>query len=804
MNWISAAGGPFRVAEAFYSVAKGVQRKLETVMLGWRRFLVLGLAVVGIGGAVICGAARAGIVTQADYGVVHRPGLTAAERRAITITSVTAASDPSLGLIVTVTFKGDIERYLGQGDLRNGLLALVLEPGAVMQSPAGLVEQGGGFTPAAFPMLFRNGKRETVGRGTVDLFGAEHVLRTFTGGEYGAIRDGDEVVFRITGPVLADVGGIEVKVFVKSPLRSSRGALVLTASGWSAVLNESSAAVAALRLGPSLLSSTQLAAVGSGVSSVLSAGVQPELRSEQKVRSRLKTALDDYETVKTLARGRRGLPLVTTGSLISDLGNAGARVGRLETEVAALGGLSGEIVALSTPGVQVVQTDPAVSQELSAQPGRAISTLQPQGLPVIDVNPKVHYQQFTGIGASMTDSSAWLIYDQLAANDRLRLMQDLFGASGIRLNFLRVPIAASDYTVSADPYSYDDMPAGQTDPSLSHFSIAHDLPYIIPALQQALQVNPGLQILANPWSPPGWMKANDALDNINDQGTLLPSAYGPFAEYFVKFIQAYESNGVPIDAITPENEPGVGTSYPGLTLPEPDEATFISQYLQPALAQAGLHPKIYGSDLSWDQLTYADSLLSGPAAGELSGIAWHCYFGSPTVMSQLQKSAPGLEQIADECSPEIRGFGAPEYLISTLHNWASVVSGWNVALDPQGGPHGTAYGCPGCAGVVTIDEQSHTAGFSSEYYQLGQVSAFVQPGAVRIDSPNFVTYGLDGSDIETVSSGLDDVAFQNPDGSLVLITYNNSSAPITFAVTSNGRYFTYTLPATAMTTFVWG
>ncbi|MBV9334919.1 MAG: hypothetical protein JO243_03420 [Solirubrobacterales bacterium] len=366
-------------------------------------------------------------------------------------------------------------------------------------------------------------------------------------------------------------------------------------------------------------------------------------------------------------------------------------------------------------------------------------------------------------------------------------------------------MAASDYTVSPDPYSYDELPAGETDPSLSHFSIAHDLPYIIPALQQALQVNPRLHILASPWSPPAWMKANDGLNNLNGQGTLVPSAYGPLAEYFVKFIQAYQSDGIPIEAITPENEPGMWTGgYPGLTLPESDEANFIAQYLQPALAKAGLHPNTYGNDLNWDQLPYADSLVSGPAASDLNGIAWHCYFGSPTVMSQLQQSARALDQIADECSPEIRSFGTPEYLISASRNWASAVAVWNLALDPQGGPHGTAYGCPGCTGIVTVNEQSHTVTFSSKYYQLGQISAFVQPGATRIETPNFVTYGLDSSGIETVSAGLDDVAFQNPDGSLVLIAYNNSSAPISFAVNANARYFTYTLPATAMTTFVWG
>ena len=765
----------------------------------------MGLVIVGIGGAPICAPARAGIVTQADHAIVHGPGLTAAERRALTITSLTAALDPSLGLIVTVTFRGDIERYLGRGDLKNGLVALVLERKSGMPAPGGLVEQGGGFTPAEFSMLVGHGRRQTVRRGTVDLFGAEYVLPTFKGGRQEAIRDRDEVVFQITGPVLAGVRGIRVKVFADGPLRSTKTAPALTVSGWQMVLSERPTAGAALSLDPSLLSGPQLAAVGSRVSSVLSGGVQPELSLEVRARSQLTTALDHYATVEWLARGRRDLPSVTAASLVSELGGVTARIGRLRHEVAALQRLSGEIAALSAPGVQVVQTDRRLSQELSPQPGRAISTLWPAGLPMIDVNPGVRYQRFAGIGAAMTDSSAWLIYDELAVGDRLALMQDLFGSSGIRLSFLRVPMAASDFTVSPGPYSYDDMPTGQTDPSLSQFSIAHDLAYIIPVMRQALEINPGLEVMGAPWSPPGWMKADDAMDNPNhEDGALLPSAYGSLAQYFVRFIQAYESNGVPVDAISPQNEPDVETVYPSVPLPASEEATFISQYLQPALAGAGLHPKIYGNDQSWDQLTYAESLSSGPAAGDLTGIAWHCYLGPPTVMSQLQISAPGLDQIADECSPEIRKLGAPEYLISALRNWASVVAVWNLALDRQGGPHGTAYGCPRCAGVVTIDEGSHTVSLRSEYYQLGQVSAFVQPGATRIYSPSFVTYGVNSSDREAVSPGLDDVAFQNPDGSLVLITHNNSSAPITFAVDSNGRYFTYTLPAGAMTTFAWG
>jgi len=781
--------------------------------------LILGVIVAAIGGAVVCAPAQAGIVAQAtsQSPLVKRSGLTATEREAITIRSVTAASDPSLGLIVTVGFAGNVERYLGQGALKNALLALVLEPGVAGQTPSGVVDEGGGFTPAPFSMLVRHGRRETVKRAAVDLFSPEHVLRTFKGGQYGVIRDGDEVMFRIAGPILANIAGIKVKAFVKSPLRASKTAPTLTSAGWRTIVNTRPASVSSLNLSLSLLSSAQLASVGSGVSGLLSRGVQPELRSEQKVHTQLKTALNDYATVESLARAHRGLPLLSTGTLVSELGNAGARVSRLHNEVGALNGLNGNIATLSTAGVQVVQTDTGFSQELSTQPGRAISTLVPQGLPVINVNPQVRYQQFTGVGAALTDSSAWLIYDELSPTSRLALLQALFGAPGsanalglpaIHLNFLRVGIGAPGAMTVSAPYSYDDNPPGGSDPMLSSFSIAHDLSYIIPTLQQALSINPGMEIFANPWSPPAWMKTENTLDNPDGQNTLQPQEYGTFANYIVKFIQDYEAEGVPITAIAPQNEPSSGqggvTNYPGMELTAPEEAQFIAQNLVPALRGAGLSPKIYGNDLSWSSAAYASTLASSPAAADLAGISWHCYFGSPTVMAQQHAATPGLDQLIDECSPEIRGFGTPEFLISSLRNWASAVSVWSVALDPNGGPIQAGNSCPGCMGPVTINEATQGITLRPEYYQLGQVSDFVQPGATRIDSPSTVTYGLNSSGIETVSPGLDDVAFQNPDGSYVLVVYNNNSAaPITFAVDEGGRYFTYSLPNNAMTTFVW-
>jgi glucosylceramidase len=456
--------------------------------------------------------------------------------------------------------------------------------------------------------------------------------------------------------------------------------------------------------------------------------------------------------------------------------------------------------------VEVVQTDGALGERMARLPDLTWTSGASSGGVVVDVDDHRYYQQLTGIGAALTDSAAWLI-SKLAPAQRLQLLQELFGTwGGIHLNFLRVPMAASDFTVSPQPYSYDDLPPGDTDPDLAHFSIAHDLAYILPTLRAVLGVDPGVEILANPWTPPAWLKTNDSLANPGGGGELRAEDYAVWAQYFVKFIRAYAAAGVPIDALTPQNEPGtpgMGTPYPGLTMSADQEGQFIHFDLAPALRAAGLTTRIYGSDLSWVSSPFADALASGPAAGDLAGIAWHCYFGSPTAMTQLAEAEPRLDQIVDECSPEIRPFGTPELLISSLRNGASVVALWNVALDPQGGPKQAANGCPGCRGVARINEQTGAVSFGSEYDQLGQVSRFVEPGARRIDSNNFVTYGVDGSGFESVSGGLDDVAFVNPDGSKVLIANNTSSSAIAFAVDWRDRSFSYTVPAGAMVTFRW-
>ena len=475
----------------------------------------------------------------------------------------------------------------------------------------------------------------------------------------------------------------------------------------------------------------------------------------------------------------------------------------------SLGAANARASAADPYDTEVVLTSANLAQRLTRLPDVEFGSPTVSGEPVINVNAGVRYQQVNGFGAAMTDTSAWLIERRTSAAGRQALMDELFGAAGtgIHLSFVRIPMGASDFTHDGRPYTYDDMPPGASDPSLSHFSIAHDRAYILPALGQVLAEDPQTEFLASPWSPPAWMKANHSLGNADNTGTLLPSAYRPWARYFVSFLKAYAAAGIPIAAITPQNEPGTATLYPGLNLPADTEAGWIAHDLAPALAAAGLHPKLYAGDLGWgpNHEGYMRTDIFGPAGRALSGISWHCYFGAPGVMSTLRQAAPSLDEIVDECSPGlITPTPTSEIVIASLRNWASTVALWNLALDPHGGPVQVPnHGCPGCVGLARIDEGSGAVSLTRSYYQLGQASAFIAPGAQRIAATHFVSYVYPRSGVNVVTPGLDDVAVRNPDGSIVLVAYDNAPFTVHFAVRWRGRALTSALAPGATATFVW-
>ena len=471
------------------------------------------------------------------------------------------------------------------------------------------------------------------------------------------------------------------------------------------------------------------------------------------------------------------------------LGGCGAGGGSMATPtpVTSTGSAAG-------PSVSVVETTGDQALLLQAQPNVTFGALASSPF-TITVNDATKYQQMDGYGGSITDSSAWLIANKLTSSQQATLMTDLFDpVNGIGLTWLRQPMGATDFALSN--YTYDDMPSGQTDPTLANFSIAHDTAYIIPVIKQAMARNSNIKVHAVPWSPPAWMKDSTSLDG----GTFNTAYFGALGNYFVKFIQEYQQNGVNIYAISPQNEPlNSTTSYPSESLPAADEANFIGNFLAPALTAASLTPKIIAYDHNWDQYTYPETVLGDAVAGPVTaGSAFHCYGGTETNQTVLHNAYPTKDIWFTECSGTSGSnwsndlvWNSQHLTIGAVRNWAKSVSLWNIALDQNSGP--TNNGCPNCRGIVTIDDSAtpSTVTYNVEYYALGQASKFVQPGAFRIDSNDFE------------SSNLYAVSFLNPDNTHILLVCNSASSSTTFEVAWNNQGFAYTLPAHSVATFKW-
>ncbi|HTU74995.1 MAG TPA: glycoside hydrolase family 30 beta sandwich domain-containing protein [Trebonia sp.] len=471
----------------------------------------------------------------------------------------------------------------------------------------------------------------------------------------------------------------------------------------------------------------------------------------------------------------------------------------------------------SRTAVQVWTTTTSSADTLALQLAREPDVTfgpQPSQSPQITVDPHATFQTIEGFGGAMTDTTAYLIDH---SPERAQIMTDLFGRSGANFGFVRLPMGASDLSLSN--YSYDDMPPGQADPTLAHFSVSHDTAYIIPVLRDALSLDPGIKIDATPWSAPAWMKNGDTfVGDCSGTGNYLNPAYYPaYAKYFAKFVSAYSgSYGIPIYMVSMQNEPqncsaGYATMNLDATGPNPSEAAF-APYLRSALDSAGHSDvKILGYDHNWygpdgNPTTYPQDLMAA-AGTDVNAIGYHCYstpggVNDPfDVQGTFHDAYPGTPVYFTECAggswaPDAAGnldWEALNNIIGPMSNWAVASDYWTMATDPNSGPNvATASGgCGTCRGMVTIDNSNGTFTLNEDYYVWAQFSKFVQPGAVRIGSSNLE------------SSGLPDIAFRNPDGSIALVVLNDNPSAQTFGVNSGGQGFSYPLPANSIVTFTW-
>ncbi|WP_035561894.1 glycoside hydrolase family 30 protein [Hymenobacter sp. IS2118] len=434
-------------------------------------------------------------------------------------------------------------------------------------------------------------------------------------------------------------------------------------------------------------------------------------------------------------------------------------------------------------------TTPDQKSLFQRQPGTLAFGATAGAGPVIEVDEQQLFQPIDGFGYCLTGGSAMLLH-RMGAPERTALLRELFGTAGndIGVSYLRLSIGASD--LDERVFSYDDLLAGETDPTLAKFSLAPDREHLLPVLKEILAVNPNIKILGSPWSPPVWMKDNGA----SKGGSLKPEFYDAYARYFVHYIQEMKAEGVRIDAITIQNEPLHPGNNPSLLMQAGQQAGFIKQSLGPTFRKAGLDTKIIAYDHNADRPDYPITVLNDQEARQyVDGSAFHLYAGPIEALSQVHDAHPDKSIYFTE-----QWIGAPgkfagdlawhtkNLVIGATRNWSRTVLEWNLAADPQQNPH-TPGGCTECLGAVTLAGNAVTR--NPAYYIIAHASKFVRPGSVRLAS--------------NAPATLPNVAFRAPDGSRVLIVINEGTADQSFAIRHLGRQLRATLPAGAVGTYVW-
>jgi glucosylceramidase len=409
--------------------------------------------------------------------------------------------------------------------------------------------------------------------------------------------------------------------------------------------------------------------------------------------------------------------------------------------------------------------------------------------PNIDVDSTVSFQSVDGFGYTLTGSSAYLI-NQMDVTSKASLLNELFGSANnsIGISYLRISIGASD--LSPEVFSYDDMPTGQTDPTLANFTLSKDTVDLIPILKQILTINPNIKIMGSPWSPPVWMK-----DNGNSiGGGLLPQYYAAYANYFVKYVQAMKAKGITIDAVTIQNEPQHGGNNPSMVMSATQQADFIKNNLGPAFQAATITTKIIVWDHNCDNPGYPITVLNDAGARPyINGSAFHLYGGDISALSTVQNAYPDKALYFTEQWTSSTGsfdgdlkWHVKNVIIGSVRNWSRVALEWNLANNSAYGLH-TPGGCTQCKGALTITGSTFTRNVS--YYIVAHASKFVPAGSVRINS------GL--------ATNLPNAAFKRADGKKVLIIVNEGTSATGFNIVYKGKLAFTSLTAGAVGTYIW-
>jgi len=404
----------------------------------------------------------------------------------------------------------------------------------------------------------------------------------------------------------------------------------------------------------------------------------------------------------------------------------------------------------------------------------------------VTLDPAKRFQDVLGFGAAFTDAACYT-FNRLEAAARESLFHELFHPAEMGLNLCRTCIGASDY--STEVFSYDE---GEPDPEMKRFSIAHDQAYVLPMLREARKVNPELFLFSSPWSPPGWMKAGGSMLG----GSMRQPNYAAYAQYFLKFLQSYAAEGVPVQAVTVQNEVDTDQDarMPACMWPQEYEIAFVKNHLGPVLQKSGMATQIWILDHNYNLWGRAVDELEDPDLRKFcNSVAFHGYVGAPEMMSRVREAFPQVQLYWTEGGPD---YTAPDYAsdwvqwgrtyTQVLRNWCRGITGWNLALDEKGRPN---IGPFTCGGLVTVDSQTKEISRSGQYWAFAHFSRNVQRGGRRFETTGTV-------------AGVEHVGFENPDGRRVLILTNSSdSKNVTLRLANQSAKVS--LPASSISTLSW-
>lgn len=410
--------------------------------------------------------------------------------------------------------------------------------------------------------------------------------------------------------------------------------------------------------------------------------------------------------------------------------------------------------------------------------------------PNIEVNASQKYQTVDGFGYTLTGGSADVI-NQLNATKKAALLQELFGSSAtsIGISYIRISIGASD--LHSTTFTYDDISTGNTDLDLTKFNLDGDKNGVIALLKEILAINPKILIVASPWTAPLWMKTENSFKG----GRLDTKYYDVYAKYFVKYIQQMKTEGITIDAITPQNEPLNPYNTPSMEMSALEQANFIKNNLGPAFKAANLATKIITYDHNCDVPDYPKTILADAAANPfVDGSAFHLYAGDISALSDVYNAYPTKNiYFTEQWTSSTGSFDGDlkwhlkNVVIGSMRNWSRNALEWNLANNANFGPH-TNGGCSECKGALTV---TSTDNFQRNvaYYIIAHASKFVPAGSIRIDS--------------NINGNLQNVAFITPSGSKVLIVENDGSSNVAFNIKFDGKWVTTSLDAGAVGTYTW-